>query len=259
MRKFIIAGNWKMHLTQGEAKALIAQLRPSADAAPIDVVVCPAFTALAAAAAALQGSTIGLGAQDLFWEPQGAFTGEVSASMLADAGCRYVLIGHSERRTSFGETDQTIAKKLAAALLAHLIPIVCIGETLQERDAHHTWTTLTRQLEGGLHGLTTEAAAGIVLAYEPVWAIGTGKTATPEQAQEAHAFIRQWLSKRFGGAVAERLRIQYGGSVNAGNAGSLLQQPDVDGALVGGASLKAESFHVIISAAVEAHSKAVTR
>ena len=269
-----------MHLTLAEAEALIRQLKPSCDTDAVDVAVCPSFTALASVGKLLGGSRIGLGAQDLFWEPQGAFTGEVSPAMLADAGCRYVIIGHSERRTHFGETDETVAKKLSAALAQGLTPIVCIGETLSQREANQTWTVLTRQLDGALKARQAadaqriipppvlgrrgrpgslrdpayghETGGGIILAYEPVWAIGTGRNATPEQAQEAHAFIRQWLSKRFDAETSGALRIQYGGSVNAANAASLLQQPDVDGSLVGGASLKAEAFAAIVKAAMEA-------
>ena len=240
-----------MHGMLAEAHALVRQLL-GLEAESVEVVVCPPFTALASVAQLLKGSSIGLGAQDLYWEAQGAYTGEVSPAMLADAGCRYVIIGHSERRTSFGETDETVRKKLAAALKQGLTPIACIGETLAEREANRTVDVLTRQLEGGLKGLSEADARRLVIAYEPVWAIGTGRNATPEQAQDAHRFIRQHLAKRFGAATAEALRILYGGSVNAGNAASLLHQADVDGALVGGASLKAESFAAIVKAAEEA-------
>jgi triosephosphate isomerase len=260
MRRPIIAGNWKLHATLQEASALVRQLKGACEVEAgggVDVVVCPPFTALATVAEALKGSRIGLGAQDLFWEPHGAFTGEVSAGLLADAGCRYVIIGHSERRTHFGETDETVRRKLAAALRQPLVPIACIGETLQQREANQTFAVLERQLAGALDGLSGGDAAKVVLAYEPVWAIGTGRNASPEQAQEAHAFIRQWLAKRWGAGVSESLRIQYGGSVTAANAAGLLQQPDVDGALVGGASLKAEAFTAIVKAALEA--KAVAR
>jgi triosephosphate isomerase len=224
----------------------------------VDVAVCPPFTALAAVAQALKGSRIGLGAQDLFWEPQGACTGEVSPMMLVDVGCRYVIIGHSERRTHFGETDAIVQRKLQAALQHGLIPIVCIGETLAEREAQQTCAVLTRQLEGALQALSPEAIRKVVLAYEPVWAIGTGRNATPEQAQEAHAFIRQWIAKQWASGIAESFRIQYGGSVTAANAASLLSQPDVDGALVGGASLKAEAFATIVKAAVDVKLRVVS-
>jgi len=257
MRKPIIAGNWKMHLTLDEAGALVQQLKATCEAEALDVVVCPPFTALSSVGALLKGSRISLGGQDLFWETQGAFTGEIAPGMLKDVGCQYVIIGHSERRQHFGETDATVHKKLAAALQHGLKPIVCVGETLAEREQATTFDVLTRQLSGALADCERWNCSTITLAYEPVWAIGTGKNATPEQAQEAHAFIRQWIAKRCGAAVAESLRIQYGGSVNAANAHTLLQQPDVDGALVGGASLKADAFSVIVKAALEA--KAVVR
>ncbi len=251
MRKRIIAGNWKMHLTGAEATALVAQLRATCDLDDVEVLVCPPFTALAAVREALRGSRIGLGAQDLFWEAQGAFTGEVAPGMLKDAGCAAVIIGHSERRTSFGETDQTVNKKLSAALGAGLAAIVCIGETLAEREAGTTFDVLKRQLSGAFKGRSAGDLQRVVIAYEPVWAIGTGRNATPDQAQEAHAFIRRWVAQTFGQDAAERLRIQYGGSVNGGNAAALLGQPDVDGALVGGASLKADQFSAIVKAALE--------
>ena len=250
MRKPIIAGNWKMHLTLREAAALVQQLKATCEHDAVDVVVCPPFTALASVGQLLQGSKIRLGAQDVHWEPQGAFTGEISPRMLADAGCAYVIVGHSERRQQFGETDQTVQRKLLAALQQQLTPIVCVGETLAERDANQTFPVITRQLDGGLGRISAQECAKLVLAYEPVWAIGTGRNATPAQAQEVHAMIRQWLAKRHGADVAESLRIQYGGSVNAANAESLLQQPDVDGALVGGASLKADAFSAIVKTAL---------
>ena len=260
MRIPIVAGNWKMHLTQPEADALVQQLkRSSGVSAGVEVVVCPPFTALAAASRALEGSSISLGAQDMHWEAQGAFTGEISPTMLRDAGCRWVILGHSERRILFGESDETVRRKLLAALQHGLKPIVCIGETLAEREANRTFDVLSRQLEGALKDVPADRLipGGVVVAYEPVWAIGTGRNATPEQAQEAHAFIRQWFAKRCGAAAGEALRLQYGGSVAAANAASLLQQPDVDGALVGGASLKADAFGMIVKAALEA--KAVTK
>ena len=249
MRKPIIAGNWKMHLTRPEAEALARQLRAACDTETVEVVLCPPFTALAAVGQVLHGSRLALGAQNVHWEAQGAFTGEVSAGMLRDLGCRFAIVGHSERRQYFGETDEGVARRAAAALAGQLTPIVCIGETLAQRDANETFKVLERQLEGGLGKLAAGDVTRIVLAYEPVWAIGTGRNATPEQAQEAHAFIRKWWSGRFGEPAAQQLRIQYGGSVNAANAASLLQQPDVDGALVGGASLKADAFSAIIKAA----------
>jgi triosephosphate isomerase len=255
MRKPIVAGNWKMHTTLREAEALVTQVKASCQQDAVDVVVCPPFTALAAVGQLLKGSRIGLGAQDLFWELQGAFTGEIAAPMLTDVGCRYVIIGHSERRQQFAETDAAVARKAQAALAQGLVPIVCIGETLAQRDARQTFDVLKTQLEGALGKLSAVDVQRLIVAYEPVWAIGTGRNATPEQAQEAHVFIRQWTSKRFGQETGESLRIQYGGSVNAANAASLLQQPDVDGALVGGASLKAEGFAAIVKAAAQATSK----
>ena len=251
MRTPLVAGNWKMHLTLAEAHALVRQLL-SLEAESVEMVVCPPFTALASIAPLVKGTAIGLGAQNLFWEAQGAYTGEISPAMLTDLGCRYVIIGHSERRTLFGETDETVQKKLAAALKQGLWPIVCIGETLAEREGNRTFEVLTRQLEGGLKGFGEAEVKRLVIAYEPVWAIGTGRNATPSLAQEAHRFIRQQLAKRFGAATAEALRVLYGGSVNAGNAASLMHQADVDGALVGGASLKAESFAAIVKAAEDA-------
>ena len=252
MRKPVIAGNWKMPLTLADARALVQQLKGSCETDAVDVVVCPPFTALSSVGELLKGSRISLGAQDVFWEPQGAFTGEVSPVMLRDVGCRYVIIGHSERRTHFGETDQSVQRKLLAALSQQLTPIVCVGETLAEREANQTFAVLTRQLERALEGVTAADTGRILLAYEPIWAIGTGRNATPQQAQEAHAAIRQWLAKRDGHPVSESIRIQYGGSVAAANAASLLQEPDVDGALVGGSSLKADAFTAIVKAALDA-------
>lgn len=256
MRRPIVVGNWKMHLLREEASALVRQLRSSCDTDAVDVVVCPPFTALAAVAPLLTGSRIGLGAQDVFWEPQGAFTGEVSPRMLVDAGCRYVIIGHSERRTHFGETDQTVNKKLQAMFtheLTHeLTPILCVGETLEEREALRTFEIIQRQLDSALDGRLVSQIERTVFAYEPVWAIGTGKNATPDQAQEVHAWIRRHLRDRH--HTLGEVRIQYGGSVTATNAASILQQPDVDGALVGGASLTVDAFSAIVKAAAYAKS-----
>lgn len=252
MRRPIIAGNWKMHLTIPESLALVEAVKHTVERDAVEVVVCPPFTALWAVAQDLRGSAIGLGAQDLFWEPQGAFTGEIAATMLTDVGCSFVIIGHSERRRHFGETDEMVHRKLRAALGQGLIPIVCIGETLQERSAQRTMNVLTTQLAGALGACSPAECAKVILAYEPVWAIGTGQNATPEQAQEAHQTIRQWLSGHAGASVAQAVRIQYGGSVTASNASSLLQQADVDGALVGGASLNADSFVAIVKSAVQA-------
>ena len=240
-----------MNLTSSEAASLAAGLKASVNKSAVEVVVCPPFTALAAVADALRGSSIGWGGQDLFWEASGAFTGEVSTPMLVDLGCRYVIIGHSERRQHFGETDESVHRKLLAALRQPLTPIVCVGETLSQRDAGQTFDVVGRQLDGALSGLSADQLRAIVLAYEPVWAIGTGRTAAPAQAQEVHAMIRARLRAGWG-AAAEGVRIQYGGSVTPANALELMQQPDVDGALVGGASLKADSFAAIVHAAAQA-------
>jgi triosephosphate isomerase len=248
MRRPIIVGNWKMHKTIPEAVALVQALKAAvADVRDVDVGVAPPFTALMAVAQALRDSTIALAAQNMHWEPQGAFTGEISAAMLADIGCQRVIIGHSERRQMFAETDEAVNKKLHAALAARLDPILCVGETLAQRDGGVTFQVLERQVRGALAGISAEAIGRVVIAYEPVWAIGTGKTATPEQAQEVHAFIRGLLGELYGKALADAIRIQYGGSVNAGNIQALMAQPDVDGALVGGASLDAASFARIVS------------
>ncbi len=230
-----------------EAKALVQSLKDLVkDVTNVEIVVCPPFISLHAVKEMLAGSRIGLGAQNVYWEKSGAFTGEVSAPMLKSVGCTYVIIGHSERRTYFGETDETVNKRIFAALSEGLKPIVCIGETLEEREAGKTFEVIKRQVEGGLANLSVEQMATVVIAYEPVWAIGTGKTATPAQAQEVHAFIRKLLNDIFGQTTAEATRIQYGGSVKPDNAAELMAQPDIDGALVGGASLKVDSFEKII-------------
>ncbi len=247
-RKFV-CGNWKMHKTAGEAVQLIRELRQRLDGSGAQVAVAPPFTALPAAKQALQGSTIQLFAQNCHHEKQGAFTGEVSASMLKDVGCDGVILGHSERRQYFGETDEWVAKKLRAALAEGLHPIVCVGETLQEREGGKTWEVVSRQVRGALGGLDGVALQKVTLAYEPVWAIGTGRTATTAQAQDVHAQIRGLLRELGGAAIADAVRIQYGGSVKPDNAADLLSQPDVDGALVGGASLKAADFAAIVAAA----------
>ncbi|MDE2223083.1 MAG: triose-phosphate isomerase [Candidatus Omnitrophica bacterium] len=250
MRKPIIAGNWKLNKTPHEAIGLINELkRELVDVEGVDMVVCPPFTALADAADALTESNIALGAQNIFWEDAGAFTGEVSGPMLKDLGVAYVIIGHSERRQFFHETNETVNKRLRAALKHGLTPIVCVGENLAQREANKTFDIIKDHAEGSLSGLSAEDMKKVVLAYEPVWAIGTGKTATPAQAQEVHAFIRQLLIKIFNASVAESVRIQYGGSVTPENIAALIGQPDIDGALVGGASLKAPSFAAIVKAA----------
>jgi triosephosphate isomerase (TIM) len=248
MRRPIIVGNWKMHKTTAEAVTLVQALKASvADLHDVDVGVAPPFTALGAVAEVLRGSVVFVAAQNLHWEPQGAFTGEVSAAMLTDVGCRRVIIGHSERRQYFAETDVTVNKKLRAALNAELDPILCVGETLEQRESNATFGVLEQQIRQGLAGISAAEMPRVVIAYEPVWAIGTGKTATPDQAQEVHAFLRGLLGTLYGKALADQVRIQYGGSVNAGNIQTLMTQPDVDGALVGGASLDASSFAQITS------------
>ncbi len=247
MRKPIIAGNWKLNKNIKEAVDLVNEIKAKcAGFDKADIVVCPVFTALSKVAEVLEGTKIGLGAQDLYWQDAGAFTGEVSAPLLKDAGCQYVIIGHSERRQFFGETNETVNNKIKAALAHGLIPIVCVGENLQEREAGKTFDVIKDHVENSLKGFTAQDMGKMVVAYEPVWAIGTGKTATPAQAQEVHKFIRGLLEKNCGKGVAETIRIQYGGSVKADNAQELISQPDIDGALVGGASLKADSFAGII-------------
>jgi triosephosphate isomerase len=245
-RKFI-CGNWKMFKTAAEATALVRELRTRLNAT-VQIAIAPPFTALAAAKSALQGSPIQLFAQNCHHEKQGAFTGEVSAPMLAELGCDGVILGHSERRQYFGETDEGVNKKLKAAFEAGLHPIVCVGETLAERESNKTWEVVSRQIRGALADIPDEQVAKLTLAYEPVWAIGTGKVATTAQAQEVHGLIRGLLYE-LSKEVAEAVRIQYGGSVKPDNAADLLAQPDIDGALVGGASLKSEDFAKIIAAA----------
>lgn len=248
MRRPIVAANWKMNGTTTEARRLAGAVRERLTAnAAAEVVLCPTFPALPAVAEALAGSSILLGAQNLHWEEAGAFTGEVSASMLVDAGCAYVIVGHSERRTLFGETDLDVGRKTRTALAAGLRPIVCVGETLEEREAERTEQVLTRQLGEGL-GEIGEGLREVVLAYEPVWAIGTGKTASTEQAQQAHAHIRSTIATLAGAAIAEAIRIQYGGSVKPSNAAELFACPDVDGGLIGGASLDSDAFDHIARA-----------
>ena len=248
MRIPFVAANFKMFKTIAETVDYVRELARLVDGiTDAEVVVAPPFPALHAAANAARDSRIGIAAQDLYWEREGAFTGEVSAAMIADTGAGYVIIGHSERRRLFGETGDTVRRKLFAALAADLTAIVCIGETLEERDADRTTTVLARQLEEALAGLTPSQVAALVIAYEPVWAIGTGRNATPQQAGEAHAYIRGWLRERFTPECADQCHILYGGSVKPDNIRELMALPDVDGALVGGASLKAQSFFEIIS------------
>jgi triosephosphate isomerase len=246
MRKPLIAGNWKMFKTVHDTVYFCKELRALVkDIHGVDIVVAPPFTAVHAAAEALRNSNINVAAQDVYWEAEGAFTGEVSAQMVKEAGAEYVIIGHSERRRLFGETDETVRKKTVAALGAELTPIVCVGETLDEREADQTLQVLDRQLTGGLDGLSAEQVADLVIAYEPVWAIGTGRNATAAQAQSAHLHIRSRLRERFG-EVADKVRILYGGSVKPENIKELIGEADVDGALVGGASLAVEGFGAIV-------------
>jgi triosephosphate isomerase len=247
MRIPIIAGNWKMNTLVDEAKALVEDLKVRvSDVSDVEIVVCPPFISLTTVRAVVEGSNIALGAQNVYWEKSGAFTAEVSAPMLKSVGCTYVIIGHSERRTYFAETDAMVNKRIFAALEEGLKPIVCVGETLEEREDEMTVDVVKRQVTEGLAKLSSEQMRNIVIAYEPVWAIGTGKTATPEQAQEVHAFIRSLLTELFGESTAKATRIQYGGSVKPDNASTLMGQVDIDGALVGGASLKADSFEKIV-------------
>ena len=249
MRKTIIAGNWKLYKNEREAVELVTGLKTElVDISAVDIVVCPVFIVLPVVQDVLLESNIALGAQDMYWEDEGAFTGEVSAPMLKSVGVRYVIIGHSERRQFFGETDATVNKKVKAALKHQLTPIVCVGENLQERESNKTFDVIKKQCEGSLAGFSAAEIEKIVLAYEPVWAIGTGKTATPEQAQEVHKFIRGLLSKMYDEDTAQKVRIQYGGSVKPENASDLISQEDIDGALVGGASLKVDSFSAIVKA-----------
>jgi triosephosphate isomerase (TIM) len=247
MRKKFVAGNWKMNMTSASAVELAAALVKEAPAlAAVDIAICPPFVYLPQVAAAVKGSAVALGAQNMFYESNGAFTGETSGEMLKDVGCRYVILGHSERRHVIGESDELINRKVIKALADGLEPIFCVGELLAEREANQTLEVVTRQVKVGLAGVSRDQAAKITVAYEPVWAIGTGKTASPAQAQEVHAMIRQLLERMFGKELAQAMRIQYGGSVKASNAKELLAQADIDGALVGGASLKAAEFVGII-------------
>jgi triosephosphate isomerase len=242
-----IAGNWKMNKTVGEAVDLVREVKEAISGVKeVEVAVAPPFTALYAARRELEGSRIRLAAQNLYWEEKGAFTGEISPLMLKEVGCDYVIIGHSERRQYFGETDETVNRRTKVALAKGLKVIFCIGETLKEREEGKTFSVIERQIEGGLKGSGEKELRDIVIAYEPVWAIGTGKTATPEQAEEVHRFIRGKVEKLYSRKVSEETRIQYGGSVTPENIKGLMNQPNIDGALVGGASLKAESFSKIV-------------
>lgn len=253
MRKPFVAGNWKMNTDTSSSVELakgIASGATETASAKATVAVFPPFIYLQSVIKALGTSSVGVGAQDVYFEPDGAFTGEISTSMLKDIGCTYCLCGHSERRHVIGENDELINKKLAAAITSGLLPILCVGELLAEREASKTNDVVTRQLENGLAGLSEEKVSAVTIAYEPVWAIGTGLTATPQQAQEVHHFIRKLLAKMYSGELADGIRIQYGGSAKPDNAAELMAQPDIDGLLVGGASLKAESFLAIIQGAI---------
>lgn len=243
----LIAGNWKMYKTGTEAVATAKQLAEKVSAiSGVDIMIAPPFTALAPTAEAIAGSRVDLGAQDIYWEKEGAFTGEISAAMLISAGCRYAIIGHSERRQFFGETDETVNRKLGAALAGDLVPVFCIGESETERENGATFSVLDKQIKKGLEGFSLTGLERLVIAYEPVWAIGTGKTATKEQAQEVHRHIRSRIEAAFGDSLARSMRILYGGSVKPDNISALMSMPDVDGALVGGASLDADTFSKIV-------------
>jgi triosephosphate isomerase (TIM) len=249
MRIPFIAGNWKMYKTVQEAVVFVKELRRLVkDVTDVEIVVAPAFTAVHAAAEAARNTNIGIAAQDVYWERDGAFTGEVSPGMIKEAGAQYVIVGHSERRRLFGETDQIVNRKAMAGMASGLTPIVCIGETLEERERAETMGVLDRQIKEGLRAFTAAQVADLIVAYEPVWAIGTGRNATAGQAEEAHAHIRGRLQEWFGAEAADRCHILYGGSVKPGNIRELITQPDVDGALVGGASLEVESFAGIVTA-----------
>ena len=246
-RRPLIAGNWKMFKTSSEAVETAGQLvKLVAMTTDIDVMIAPPFTALAQVSDVVRGSCVSLGAQNLFWEAQGAFTGAISPAMLVSAGCKYVIIGHSERRQYFNETDETVNKRIKAAFDNDLIPVMCVGESEKERESKNTFSVLDKQLKMGLEDFSSDDLKRLVIAYEPVWAIGTGKTATSEQAQEVHQFLRSVLEKSFGNMLAKSIRILYGGSVKPNNIAELMAMPDVDGALVGGASLDPETFSKIV-------------
>ncbi len=249
MRKKIIAGNWKMNKTPAQAKELAAEIKAKVENATCDVVICPTAVCIPGVLDALNGSNIKVGAQNVHFKESGAYTGELAGNMLQEIGVAYVIIGHSERRQYFGETDQTVNLRTRAAIGAGLIPIVCVGESLEEREQGITAETVCRQTKIAFLGISAEEAKEVVIAYEPVWAIGTGKTATAEQADEVCGIIRNTIKDLYGAEVADAIRIQYGGSMNAGNAAELLAKPNIDGGLIGGASLKAEDFSVIVAAA----------
>ncbi|MBV6421084.1 MAG: Bifunctional PGK/TIM [Ignavibacteriaceae bacterium] len=250
MRKKVIAGNWKMNMDIHQSQKLVSEIiNGLGKDNRAEVIICPPFTSLNEVSSLLKGTQIKLGAQNMFYEESGAFTGEISADMLKSVDCEFVIIGHSERRVIFNESDELINKKIKTALTKGLKPIFCIGELLGQREKNETMKVVTQQIEKGLEGISSEQMKNIIIAYEPVWAIGTGKTATPQQAQEVHSFIRDLIAKKFSTSVVENLIIQYGGSVKSENSGELLSQKDIDGALVGGACLKADSFLGIIVSA----------
>jgi len=247
MRKPFMAGNWKLYKNADETRAFFEEFKPLvADVEDVDIALAPTYTSLPAAAGAIRGTNIALAAQNIFWEAEGAYTGEIAPGMLCEAGCRYVIIGHSERRQYFGETDETVNRRLKAALGAGLEPILCVGERIEQRRAGETMAVVENQVRQGLDGIGADVPPRIVIAYEPVWAIGTGETATPAQAQEVHRYIRELIASVWVEDAAEATRIQYGGSVKPENVDELMAEPDVDGALVGGASLKAEGFARIV-------------
>ena len=247
MRKPIIAGNWKMNMTPSQAKELVNELKPLVQDAKCDVVICPPYVDLALAAELIKGSNIRLGAQNIHWAEKGAFTGEVSANMLKELGVEFAIIGHSERRQYFGETDETVNARAKAAIAAGITPIICVGESLEERENGKTEEKVKAQVEKGLEGIAAEDVAKLVIAYEPIWAIGTGKTATDEQANETIGVIRETVAAIFGTDTAEALRIQYGGSMNPKNVKGLMAMPEIDGGLIGGASLKAVDFSQVVN------------
>lgn len=250
-RKPSVAGNWKMNNTPSESAELAKELiKRLANIKGADVVLCPPFTSLATVGGIISGTNIGLGAQNMHWEKSGAFTGEISAGMLRDLYCHYVIIGHSERRTLFGETDETVNRKAKAALANNLHPIVCLGETIEQRKAGKTEEIIKKQFQAGFKDLDAAAFSNLIIAYEPIWAIGTGMTATPQQAQEAHQFIRRLIQNQTDEKTSMSVRILYGGSVKSDNAAEIFRQPDIDGGLIGGASLDADSFAAIVNAAI---------
>lgn len=246
LRKPLIAGNWKMYKTVAEAVKTASELVQCTAGVDVDVMIAPPYTALAPVAEVVKGTNVALGSQNLFWKNEGAYTGEISPAMLSDIGCQYAIIGHSERRQFFGDTDETVNAKIRAALEYQLIPVFCVGETVTQREAGETFSVLDKQVTKGLEGFPSETLLRLVIAYEPVWAIGTGKTATTGQVQEVHAFLRSLVEKHFDNLLAKTVKILYGGSVKPDNVTEIMNMPDVDGALVGGASLSAEVFSSII-------------